>query len=43
MPQPTGLHTAITNIVASESTISSVKESPGDFGLGNVLDLQEGA
>lgn len=43
MPQPTGLHEPITNIVATESEISTTKESPADFGFGEVVPLPEGA
>ena len=39
---PTGLHTPVTNIVPTESTVSELI-SPGDDGLGDVLELDPGA
>ncbi len=39
----TGLHTAITNIVPSESSVLTPIESPGSPGFGNVLEVPAGA
>jgi len=39
----TGLHTPITNIVASESSVTGPMESPGATGAGEVLPVAEGA
>lgn len=38
----TGLHTPVTNIAASESTVEETRESPGSTGHGNVLPVIEG-
>ena len=45
MPIPTpatGLHTAITNLQPSESTVTAPEYSPGSVGFGDVIETEEG-
>ena len=43
MPDPTGLHTPITNIPPTESTISAEAVSEGSAGFGDELELPPGS
>jgi glutamyl endopeptidase len=40
---PTGLHTPVTNLSPTESTVSEEMISPGHDGFGDVLELETGA